>query len=175
MDNEQESTKMEEAYQHMLERVYEHMTGEGVPLEKAIDLAREDTAQNKGIAPDEADKIAGYLLRDLQDLGDHLRQDKEKKDLRDWLLMDTTLIEAAIRDLLFSVADKTDVELMDLAEHHWRPTLLHTGEVTAPGVLVCTFCGEELHFDRIARIPPCPHCNNTEFKRLRGARSRATE
>ena len=43
----------------------------------------------------------------------------------------------------------------------------HTGEITGPGTLVCDNCGEELHFHKPSRIPPCPKCKGTSFHRKR--------
>ena len=34
--------------------------------------------------------------------------------------------------------------------------------------LVCTVCGAETHMHRTGRIPPCPKCHATSFKRLSG-------
>ena len=41
----------------------------------------------------------------------------------------------------------------------------HTGEVSSPGKLTCTECGSELNFEKSSRIPPCPKCHKTGFRK----------
>lgn len=41
----------------------------------------------------------------------------------------------------------------------------HTGEVSGPGKLTCTDCGTELNLERSSRIPPCPKCHKTDFRK----------
>lgn len=165
MDKDETSPQMRKGYTRMLERVREIMSKSGEQLENAVDQAR-DTAHELGeLTLDEAELLAQYVKRDLQDMGDFLRD--PNGDLRAWFHMDTDLIEASIRDLLLSVADQTSVQLAEFASTAGRPAIWHTGEMTAPGVLECTQCGENLHFTRTGRIPPCPQCHHTEFRRLR--------
>ena len=40
-----------------------------------------------------------------------------------------------------------------------------TGEVSGPGKLTCTDCGTELNLERSSRIPPCPKCHKTAFRK----------
>ena len=40
-----------------------------------------------------------------------------------------------------------------------------TGEISGPGTLTCTACGTELHLEQPTRIPPCPKCHKTGFRR----------
>ena len=40
-----------------------------------------------------------------------------------------------------------------------------TGEVTHGGTFSCTGCGAELNLKKPGRIPPCPKCSKTEFRR----------
>lgn len=165
MSKDETPQHLRQAYNLMLERAKEIMRKSGDRLENAVDQAR-DTAQELGeLTRDEADLLAQYVKHDLQDLGDFLSD--PKGDLRAWFRMDSDLIEASIRDLLFSVADQTSVQLAEFARNAGRPGTLHTGEMTAPGVLECTNCTEQLRFTKIGHIPPCPNCHNTEFRRLR--------
>lgn len=170
MSKDETPSNLHQAYSQMLDRAREIMQKSGERLENAVDQARE-TAQELGeLTRDEADLLAQYVKRDLQDMGDYLRD--PEGDLRAWFHMDTDLIEASIRDLLFSVADQTSVQLAEFARNAGRPTTWRTGEITAPGVLECTKCGEQLRFTKAGRIPPCPGCHNTEFRRLRETSSR---
>ena len=55
---------------------------------------------------------------------------------------------------LSSVADKADDALT-----------CKSGEITSAGKLICKSCGYEMHFKKKGRIPPCPKCHKTEFKK----------
>ena len=45
----------------------------------------------------------------------------------------------------------------------------NTGEISGPGKLTCTECGAEfgsaLNLERSSRIPPCPKCHKTNFRK----------
>jgi len=40
-----------------------------------------------------------------------------------------------------------------------------TGEVSGPGKLTCTDCGTELNLEKSSRVPPCPMCHKTDFRK----------
>ena len=64
-----------------------------------------------------------------------------------------------------AVADQTSLQLRNWAEQARQASLYRTGEVTGPGALICTACGAEMHMHKTGRIPPCPKCHGTGFKR----------
>ena len=74
-------------------------------------------------------------------------------------------------DMFAKVADRTRLELDRFADNARAASLYHTGEVTGPGTLVCAGCGKELHFHKAGRIPPCPKCHGTEYRREEGEES----
>jgi len=40
-----------------------------------------------------------------------------------------------------------------------------TGELTHGGTFTCTDCGSEIHLKKPGRLPPCPKCSKTGFRR----------
>ncbi len=41
-----------------------------------------------------------------------------------------------------------------------------TGEQPGKGKYICTNCGQTVNLDEDTdKLPPCPSCNNTEFKK----------
>ena len=169
MADEDRKERLAQAYDHMLEGVrdwIQELEDATVPaIEMALDNAREKTMELNELTREEADKVGEYLRRDLLHLGEHL-DEKKDDDLRSWFRMDLELIETKLADLFSSVADRTTVELERLREIASLSEFWSTGEITGPGILECTACGEQLHFSKTGHIPPCPKCHATSFKRL---------
>jgi len=40
-----------------------------------------------------------------------------------------------------------------------------TGEVSSPGTSTCVECGKEVQMTKTGRVPRCPDCHATEFRR----------
>jgi len=159
--------KLVEAYETMLERVDELLDKaekSTIPnLKRNIDHAREKAVELGELTREEADKIATYVERDMEDAATYITETGE--ELREWFKFDLDLIETRVRDLFANVADQTSLQLRELADRARQASLYHTGEITGPGTLVCTGCGKEIHFHKTGHIPPCAQCQGTEFKR----------
>ena len=155
------------AYETMLERVGEAMDVAGqktVPaLRHALERARETAVELGELTREEAERVAGYLERDVRDAAHYLADTGE--ELRTWLRFDLRLLEERLFDLFAQVADHTGLQLRQWAEAAREATLYHSGEVTGHGSLACVACGHELHFSRPGEIPPCPQCGGTQFRR----------
>lgn len=155
------------AYEKMYERVaqtWHNVTDKtGPKLLHAIEDAQHKAVELDKLAEEDALKLGDWLKRDLDDAITHISETDEK--FTDWLGFEATLMENAFLSMLLDTADKTTVELMQIKERAEHPYTYHTGELTGPGTLVCDACGEKLHFYKAGRIPPCPKCHATEFKR----------
>jgi len=55
--------------------------------------------------------------------------------------------------------------LSDVANRADRNLHCRSGEITSAGTLICTACGHEIHKKKTGRVPPCPKCHATEFKK----------
>ena len=157
---------MGHAYEHLLETAMEevdkleHKTGPA--LHRLIDKAREKLSELGEFSEEELDKVSEYLKRDLRDAAEYIADTGE--DIATWLGFDMKLIGDRLLELFSKAADQTTVELNMLREQA-ELAGYHTGEITGPGTLVCDNCGEELHFHKPSRIPPCPKCKGTSFHR----------
>ena len=157
-----------EAYELMLERVTEDLRKVEDKTEpmihRLVDKAREKAVELGELTREEADRVAGYLKRDLDDLGRYLAE--TGRELEDWLGFETGLIEAELLQMLMDAADQTQLEWIRLRlEARLKHPVYKTGEVAAPGTFVCLKCGEKIHLHRIGHLPPCPKCGHTEFRR----------
>lgn len=166
MSKEQHS-KLVESYEHMLEELHDlFSTVEDTvrpKLSTAIESIQQKSIEMGKLTQDEAEKVAGYLKRDIHDMGQYVND--TGKELKDWFQFDLGLIEDRMEKMFTAAADKTSVELMKLKERAAEMGVWKTGEITAPGTLVCKECGEKLHFKKTAHIPPCPKCHGSSFKR----------
>jgi Zinc-ribbon containing domain len=155
------------AYKKMLERVKDLLaqqnkrTGQG--LEHSLEAAKQKAVELGELDEDEADAIGRYVKRDLREAGRHLAV--TGGELRTWLGIDIQLMEDWLLDMFAQVADKTKLEWMQLEKNAQEASHYHTGEVTGPGTLQCTACGERVHFYTVGHVPPCPKCHETVFIR----------
>ncbi|HDP88815.1 MAG TPA: hypothetical protein ENN42_02510 [Thioalkalivibrio sp.] len=154
--------RMMERVKHTLEEAEEKTRPR---IEHALETAREKTVELGETTREEAEEIASYIRRDLSEIGEYLHDSGE--DIGTWFHMDLELIEANLLDLITSVADKTRVELAEIAARAKVANIYQTGEITGPGTLTCSECGEELHFQKAGHVPPCPKCHATTFTRKR--------
>lgn len=155
------------AYKKMLERVKDLLALQGKQsgrdLERSLEAAKHKAVELGELNEDEADAIGRYVKRDLREAGRHLAVSGE--ELRTWLGIDIQLMEDWLLDMFAQVADKTKLEWMQLEENAREASRYHTGEVTGPGTLHCTACGEPVHFYTVGHVPPCPKCHSTVFTR----------
>ena len=167
MNDKQNKTQEErlDLYHRMMERVKHFIEDTEPRVEHAIEAAREKTVELEETTREEATEIANYIRRDLSEIGEYLQDSGQ--DVGAWFHMDLELIEANLLDLMSSVADKTKVELAEIAARAEVANIYQTGEITGPGTLTCSECGEELHFKKAGHVPPCPKCHSTTFTRKR--------
>lgn len=160
---------MVEAYEKLLKfamkevRLLEKKTGPA--LHKLIDASSKKISELGEITEEEAEKISGYLKRDLTEAATYMSETGD--DFKKWLALDTLnaeVIEDYIIDQFKLAADQTRIEL-DKIRFAAERAEYHTGEIVGPGVLVCDECGENLHFKKSGHIPPCPKCKKSRFHR----------
>ena len=160
-----------EAYELMLERVLDEFRAardKSAPaLMTLIDKARDTATELGELSREEAERVAAWLRRDLDDLGGHLA--RTGGELRDWLGFETELIESRLLDLALAAGDPTRLQLARLDEDLAAAREYRSGEIAGPGTLQCDACGERLTLRRAGRIPPCPRCHGSRFHRARNA------
>ncbi|MDF1589153.1 MAG: zinc ribbon-containing protein [Gammaproteobacteria bacterium] len=169
MNEQNLEQKLIAAYDNMMQRVDELLSKaehQALPaLQKNIEKAKQQAIDLKELTQEEAEKLGNYLLRDLHDAAEHLEHSGEQ--LSSWFRFDIELIEDRALELFAKVADKTRLELTKLAQQARRAQEYHTGEITSIGTLACLECDTLIHFNKTSRIPPCPKCHKTTFKRTR--------
>ena len=133
------------------------------PLKRYIDKARDTAVELEELTRDEAERIAYFLERDLEDAGKHMAESGH--ELGDWLRFDIGLIEDRLLDVLLKVADHTRLDMLQFERDLKEGPPYNTGEVTGPGTLECVSCGDVIRFHATGYIPECPSCGHTVFRR----------
>jgi hypothetical protein len=128
-----------------------------------IDKAKENAVEVGELTREEAEKVAYYLRRDMQDAGRHLAGTGQ--ELGDWLRFDVQLVEDRLLEMLSLVADRTRLEMLQFEHDVEEGLAWHAGEITGPGTLACDACGAEIRFNATSEIPACPNCGHTIYHR----------
>jgi NAD-dependent SIR2 family protein deacetylase len=148
-------------YQKLADRVADLVQEGRKTLDDALKKASAELSSGGDYTKEKADKIAEYLRRDLEEFGSRANKAGET-------MLDATEphrivagVQSGLARLLTTAADA----LGEWAEKSEKGLAYKTGEVTSPGTLTCKGCGKELHFKSTVRIPPCPQCHKTEFRK----------
>lgn len=153
------------AYRRMLERINSTARDEALPaVRRQIDRAKETAVELGELTAEEAERIGGYLRRDVEDAAAYLT--KTGHEFRDWYRFDLKLVEERLAEMFAAMVDRTRAEVDRIADRARGIEKLHTGEITGAGTLYCADCGRELHFHKPGHIPPCPNCRGTHFRRF---------
>jgi hypothetical protein len=132
-------------------------------LRRYIHHARDTAVELEELTREEAEKIAYFLERDLEDAGRHLSETGH--ELGDWLRFDIGLIEERLLDALSKAADHTRLEMLEFERDLEQGPPYNTGEITGPGTLACDSCGSVIRFHATGYIPNCPDCGHTVYHR----------
>ena len=160
------------AYDRMLERVEARFarTEERTlqTLREEIDDAVEFETELKRLTRDEASLLAAYLRRDLEHLVTYVGSTGE--GVREWLQLDISLLEYKLQELLFSIADKTRLDTLELDQKLSNDDVTHylAGGVATAGMFRCLNCGHMKCLTATSQIEPCEACESHYFERVTG-------
>lgn len=162
--------RLVDAYERMLGRAHERMEqaerGAVPAFRELIDRIKENMVELGELTREEANRVGEYVERDIRDAAAYIAETGE--DLRKWWQFDLALVEQRMLDVFARVADQTSVQLSNLAEQARRTGTWRQGEVAGPGTLVCSDCGKTLTMTEAGRIPACPACGGSRFRRAAG-------
>jgi len=167
---EHSTDKLVQAYEQMLK--YTHATIERAQQEslpyflELLERSRDNMVALGELTREEADKVSGYIKRDIEDAASYLVESGQ--EMRDWWQFDLQLMEKRMLDMFTQVADQTSLQMAQLT--HWidngrQMSAYQAGEITGPGTLICDRCGAATHFVKAGRIPLCADCGNIYFRR----------
>lgn len=154
----------ETMYENVADNLIKAKDRTGPLINELIDDAKDKMIELEDVAEDDAEKLAGWLKRDLDDAINYMSETEYA--LKDWLGFETSLLKNAVIHALLETADKTTLALLRMKKNAHQPYDYHTGEIAGFGTLICDECGEKLHFHKAGHIPPCPKCHKTSFHRI---------
>ncbi len=158
--------KLTKAYNDFMAYMYEATDDTLHTIADKLDSAKEKISEVGGLSQEEISHISDDVSRDVHHAA-HSLPDNSDDSLSEWLKFDIELLEDFALDSFLDVADKTRVELAELAQkaklysHPYK-----SGELTAPGSLSCNKCGKIIAFKSASVIPDCPDCGAKTFIRL---------
>ena len=156
--------------QQGLEAIYEKVsTVVRANLARAGTLTEETLARARKEARDWARQLKEQYGEDVPTVAEYLRRDFQEavrqagKQTRRSLDLDR--IGVGILGFVQKMAERAGSQLESFASKLDERLTYKTGEVAGPGTLTCTQCSQHLSFDSASRIPPCPKCHSTTFRR----------
>ncbi len=130
-------------------------------FDEALKKAREEASKAGEYTREQADKAAEYVKRDLAAMGK--QADKAKQALKE--AVEPQRVAAGMQSIFTRILIGAADTLGDWAKKAEKSLEHKTGEVTSPGTLTCSECGAEMHLKATGRIPPCPKCHKTVFRK----------
>lgn len=148
-------------YQKLADRTAEILAEGKKTLDGALKKASDEITSGGEYSREQAEKISAYLRRDLSEVG------KKALQARDAVLaaVEPHRVVAGMQSGLAKLLSTAADVLSELAGKSEQGLEFKTGEVTSPGTLTCKDCGKEMHFKETVRIPPCPQCHKTVFRK----------
>ncbi len=157
-DNGQEEVGL---YEKIVLRTEELWESGRKNFDEALKKAGEEFASAGSFTREQAEKVSAFVKRDMQHAVDNAA--KARESLKDAVAPGR--VAAGAQSLMSKILSGTAATLNEWAEKSEKQLEFKTGEVTSPGTLTCRNCGEQIHMRKTARIPPCPSCHQTLFRK----------
>ncbi|MDT8420165.1 MAG: hypothetical protein RQ754_07010 [Desulfuromonadales bacterium] len=148
-------------YQRISERAAELIQEGRKTLDEALKKASEEISASGDYTREKAEKVGEYLRRDLAEFSGRVQKAGESVKGATEPHRIVAGMQSGLAKFLTTAADV----LTELAGKSEQVLEYKTGEVTSPGTLTCKDCGKEMHFKATVRIPPCPQCHKTVFRK----------
>jgi len=148
-------------YQRIADRAAEILKEGRKSVDEALKKASDEITSGGEFTRDQAEKIGSYVRRDLEAVGRKIKQARDTVIAAAEPHRLAAGVQSGLAKLLNSAADL----LSEVADRSEKVLEFHTGEVTSPGTLTCRACGKEMSLKATVRIPPCPSCHKTLFRK----------
>ena len=147
--------KMSRIFRESLERAGS-LTEEA--FERALRESREWAGKFRENYAEDISRVADYIRRDWH-AAIQFARDQYRRNF------DLDRLQAGALGVLFRLAKSAGEQLETFASKLNERLTYKTGEIAGAGTLQCTQCQQSLIFEKATRIPPCPKCRGTVFRR----------
>jgi NAD-dependent SIR2 family protein deacetylase len=164
-NNTEKQEKLEQDEQHevglyekLANRTAELLEEGRKTLDEALKKAKDELSKAGDFSSEQLEKAVTYVKRDVND-----NAHKATEAVRQ--AVDPHRMVAGMQSIYARILTSAADTLTDLAEKTEKGLEFKTGEVTSAGCLTCKDCGAEMHLKKTGRIPPCPKCHKTIFRK----------
>ena len=157
----------------------------GETISQAIDKATNELKEAGGHSMEAIGKASAALKKDIASTTEHFKPkvdgvtEETKKHFEHWLDKGGALWHDIAQEAEHAYElsrDKGGAFLVYVTKglSEWSQTVgekldtslkYKTGEISHGGEFICTNCDGKIHLKHPGRIPPCPKCTKTEFRR----------
>ena len=127
-------------------------------FDEALKKAKEELASAGDFSREQADRLGDYVRRDLKENAGKAAEAVKKA-------IEPQRIAAGAQSAFSRILTSAAATLTELAERSEKSLEYKTGEITSAGTLTCKDCEAEMHMTKTTRIPPCPKCHKTVFRK----------
>jgi len=127
-------------------------------FDEALKKAKEELSSAGDFSREQADKLGEYVRRDL-------KENAEKAKVAVIKAVEPQRVAAGVQSAFTRILTTAAETLTELAERSEKSLEFKTGEITSPGTLTCKDCDAVMHMTKTTRIPPCPKCHKTIFRK----------
>jgi phage tail tape-measure protein len=127
-------------------------------FDEALKRAKEELSSAGDFSKERVDKLGDYVQRDLKENANKAKEAVMKA-------VEPQRLAAGAQSAFTRILTTTAEALTELAERSEKMLEYKTGEITSPGTLTCKGCEAEMHMTKTTRIPPCPKCHKTVFRK----------
>jgi len=127
-------------------------------FDEALKKAKEELSAAGDFSREQADRLGEYVRRDL-------KENAEKAKAAVIKAVEPQRVAAGVQSAFTRILTTAAETLTELAEKSEKSLEFKTGEITSPGTLTCKDCDAEMHMTKTTRIPPCPKCHKTIFRK----------
>ncbi len=124
----------------------------------AMEKARQQLTTAGAFSEEQGKNLKAFMERDLSQMADSMRHEAKEK-------LNPSRVSAGAMASLSSLLNMAGSALSSVAEKTQKAISCRSGEVTSAGTLTCVACEHELHFKKTGRVPPCPKCHATKFRK----------
>ena len=130
-------------------------------IDEALDKAAAQLEDAGEFTKEEGRRAREFLRKDLE----ATKADFEKASQVTKAAVDPSRAGAGFTNLASHLFDSLGDTFKKWAAKSEESLGFHTGQITGPGTLTCKACGTELHLEGASRIPPCPKCHKTDYRK----------